>query len=164
MGLDLSALHLHPATALTMQETQKNKDGVRKTPINRNRGMLWAMWSRSSGGNCFFIFKGIEIEGFVEVSVSAEMFFWRFEALCSPCGCLLRNGMFGKTNYLRFSGIDQLPCMTSGWGFLSLAQIPLWNSPSGIKRGPQSKIGADDTGIVFFAPLLTRWCISRTFF
>lgn len=74
----------------------KNKDGVGKTPRNRNRGMLWAVWSRSSGGNCFFMFKGIEIQGFVEASVSAEMFFWHFQALCSPRGWLLRNGMFGK--------------------------------------------------------------------
>lgn len=136
-------------------------------PSNRSRGMVWAVQPRSNGGKCFFIFKGIEIQGFVEASVSAEMFFWHFQALCSSRGCLLRNGMFAETNYLRFcslSGIDQMPCMTSGWGFLSLAQIPLWNSPSGIKRGSQSKIGADVTGIVFFASFLTRWCILRTFF
>lgn len=101
----------------------------------------------------------VEIQGFVEAPVSAEMFFWHFQTLCSPHGCLQRNGMFGKTNSLRFcsvSGIDLLPCMTSGWGFLSLAHIPLWNSPSGIKREPQSKTAADDTGSIFFASLLIR--------
>lgn len=160
--------HFTSCNCLNHAGNLNNKDGVRKMPIprSRNRGMVWAVQSRSNGGSCFFIFKGIEIQGFVEASVSAKMFFWHFQALCSPCGCLLRNGMFEKANYLRFcslSGIDQLPCVTSGWGFLSLAQIPLWNSPGAIKRGPQSKTGADDTGIVFSASLLTRWCISRIF-
>ena len=134
-------------------------------PRTRNRGIVWAMQSRSNVGNFFSIFRGIEIQGFVEASVSAEMLFWHFQALCSLHGYLLRNGMFEKISYLRFSSlyrIVQLPCMTSGWGFLSLAQIPPWHSPSGIKRGPQSKIGADDTRIGFFASLLTRGCIFRT--
>lgn len=137
-------------------------------PGNRNRGMIWAVQSTSSVGNFFFsLFRGIEVQSFVESSASAEMLFWHFPALCSLHGCLLRNGMVEKINYLTFSslyGIVQLPCMTLGWGFLCLAQIPPWRSPSGIKRGPQSKIGADDIRISFFASLLTKRCIFRTFF
>lgn len=136
-------------------------------PGNRNRSMVWAVQPRSNVGIFFSLFRGIEIQGSVEISVSAEMLFWHFQGLCSLHGCLLRNGMFEKINYLTFSGlygIVQLPCMTSGWGFLSLAQIPPWHSPSGIRRGPQSKIGADDTRIGFFASLLTRGCIFRAFF
>lgn len=135
-------------------------------PGNRKRGMVWAVQSTSSVGIFFSIFRGIEIQGFVETSVSAEMLFWHFQALCSLHGCLLRNGMVEKINYLTFSslyGIVQLPCMTSGWGFLCLAQIPPWRSPSGIKRGPQSKIGAD-IRIGFSASLLTRGCVFRNFF
>lgn len=115
----------------------------------------------------FSIFRGIEIQGFVETSVSTEMLFWCFQALCSLHGYLLRNGMFEKINYLRFSslyGIVQLPCMTLGWGFLSPCTDNTFHSPKGIKRGPQSKIGADDTRISFFATLLTKGCNCRTLF